>query len=59
MLDYGSETQYPADDFNRAIGLESRELTTDHPFMALKKLLSDGSFYYSLDFNLTDSLQNR
>ncbi|KAL4991570.1 SacI homology domain-containing protein [Aspergillus falconensis] len=29
------------------------------PFLALKKLLTDGSFYYSLDFNLTDRLQDR
>lgn len=32
---------------------------TDHPFLALRKLINDGSFYYSLDFNLTDRLQNR
>jgi len=32
---------------------------TDHPFLALKKLLGDGSFYYSLNFDLTDRLQNR
>jgi hypothetical protein len=34
-------------------------MVTDHPFLALKRLLGDGSFYYSLDFNLTDHLQDR
>lgn len=38
---------------------EGKEVATDHPFLALKKLLGDGSFYYSLDFNLTDRLQDR
>ncbi|OJJ05356.1 hypothetical protein ASPVEDRAFT_86709 [Aspergillus versicolor CBS 583.65] len=32
---------------------------TEDPFLGLKKLLNDGSFYYSLDFNLTDRLQDR
>ncbi|KAL2801888.1 SacI homology domain-containing protein [Aspergillus granulosus] len=39
--------------------LEARPGLSDHPFLALKKLLNDGSFYYSLDFNLTDRLQDR
>ena len=38
-------------------GYEDKEF--HYPFLALKKLLSDGSFYYSLDFNLTDRLQDR
>ncbi|KAL3463760.1 SacI homology domain-containing protein [Aspergillus heterothallicus] len=40
-------------------GLEARPSLADHPFLSLKKLLNDGSFYYSLDFNLTDRLQDR
>ena len=31
----------------------------EHPFMALKKLLSGGSFYYSYNFDLTRRLQDR
>ncbi|KAF2720653.1 hypothetical protein K431DRAFT_285567 [Polychaeton citri CBS 116435] len=31
----------------------------EHPCMALKKLLSGGSFYYSADFDLTKRLQDR
>ncbi|PYH47280.1 SacI domain and endonuclease/exonuclease/phosphatase family protein [Aspergillus saccharolyticus JOP 1030-1] len=38
---------------------ESRDTAIDAPFLSLKKLLSDGSFYYSVDFNLTDRLQDR
>ncbi|RJE23279.1 hypothetical protein PHISCL_04394 [Aspergillus sclerotialis] len=59
QLTYEADTQFAADELSRVFGFEDRELTTDHPFIALKKLLSDGSFYYSLDFNLTDRVQNR
>jgi len=31
----------------------------EHPCFALKKLLGDGSFYYSISFDLTNSLQHR
>ena len=31
----------------------------EHPCLALKKLLSDGTFYYSTDFDLTNRLQER
>lgn len=55
-LEYEAGSQFAAEE--RA-DLESRETVTDHPFLALKKLLGDGSFYYSLDFNLTDRLQDR
>ncbi|PYI10514.1 SacI domain and endonuclease/exonuclease/phosphatase family protein [Aspergillus sclerotiicarbonarius CBS 121057] len=58
-LDYESESSFAAEDFNHDLSVESRELNLDLPFLALKKLLSDGSFYYSLDFNLTDRLQDR
>jgi len=36
-----------------------REPLVEHPCMALKKLLSGGSFYYSADFDLTKRLQDR
>ena len=58
-LTYEAGTQFAADELGRVFGLEDREMTTDNPFIALKKLLSDGSFYYSLDFNLTHRMQNR
>lgn len=55
-LDYETGSQFAVEE--RA-GAEGKEMVTDHPFLALKKLLGDGSFYYSLDFNLTDRLQDR
>ncbi|KAK9585241.1 Inositol-1,4,5-trisphosphate 5-phosphatase 1 [Aspergillus fumigatus] len=55
-LNYESESEFAAEESNRG---EDKEIVTDHPFLALKKLLSDGSFYYSLDFDLTNRLQNR
>ncbi|EPS31303.1 hypothetical protein PDE_06258 [Penicillium oxalicum 114-2] len=54
--DYESSSQFAVDE---RPGADGREVVTDHPFLALKKLLGDGSFYYSLDFNLTDRLQDR
>lgn len=56
-LDY--EAEFATDEYSHATapGVEDREF--DYPFLALKKLLSDGSFYYSRDFNLTDRLQDR
>ncbi|KAL3493139.1 SacI homology domain-containing protein [Aspergillus germanicus] len=56
--EYESSLYYDA-DASEDSGLEGRPGLTDHPFLALKKLLNDGSFYYSLDFNLTDRLQDR
>lgn len=56
--DYESHSQFAVDESDRS-GVERREIITDHPFLALKKLLSDGTFYYSVDFNLTDRLQDR
>jgi len=34
-------------------------MQTEHPCLALKKLLSGGTFYYSADFDLTRRLQDR
>ncbi|KAI9894398.1 MAG: inositol polyphosphate 5-phosphatase [Vezdaea aestivalis] len=36
-----------------------REPPVEHPCLALKKLLSGGTFYYSTDFDLTNRLQDR
>jgi hypothetical protein len=55
-LDYETSSQFAVEE---RPGAEGKEVVTDHPFLALKKLLGDGSFYYSLDFNLTDRLQDR
>lgn len=54
-LDCETGSQFAAEERLGADG----NVITDHPFLALKKLLGDGSFYYSLDFNLTDRLQDR
>ncbi|KAI9814751.1 MAG: inositol polyphosphate 5-phosphatase [Pycnora praestabilis] len=40
-------------------GQGRREPTLEHPCLALKKLLSSGTFYYSVDFDLTKRLQDR
>ncbi|KLJ07684.1 hypothetical protein EMPG_16845 [Blastomyces silverae] len=60
-LDYESRSAfaYPTDDDDYGNGYEGRETITENPFLPLKKLLGDGSFYYSVDFNLTDRLQDR
>lgn len=58
-LDYELGSRFAAEEPNYSSGYEGRDVVTDHPFLALKKLLNDGSFYYSLDFNLTDRLQDR
>jgi hypothetical protein len=35
------------------------ESPLEHPCLALKKILSSGTFYYSSDFDLTRRLQER
>jgi hypothetical protein len=44
-------------EFDKIRGKEQTGL--EHPCMALKKLLSSGTFYYSADFDLTRRLQER
>lgn len=39
--------------------LSRREVTLEHPCHDLRKLLSNGTFYYSTDFDLTNRLQDR
>lgn len=58
----------PIDSTNNSVSttsvgnnLDSEEIRENlqHPCFAMKKLLSNGSFYYSSDFDLTSILQNR
>ncbi|KAI9808285.1 MAG: hypothetical protein M1825_004742 [Sarcosagium campestre] len=47
------------DGFEHGQGQGRREPAFEHPCLTLKKLLSSGSFYYSVDFDLTNRLQDR
>lgn len=40
-------------------GPDSRDPAYEHPCHELKKILSGGTFYYSVDFDLTNRLQDR
>ncbi|PYH81413.1 DNase I-like protein [Aspergillus uvarum CBS 121591] len=53
------DSSIPVEVTETEVEYEIRDTAIDVPFLALKKLLSDGSFYYSLDFNLTARLQDR
>lgn len=51
---------YAADDEHTyGHGLEAHEAVINHPCSELKKMLSGGTFYYSVDFDLTNRLQDR
>lgn len=55
---------YPTDTldeegFETGFGRGKGEGLLEHPCLALKKLLSSGTFYYSSDFDLTRRLQDR
>ncbi|KAM3483740.1 hypothetical protein MY8738_002790 [Beauveria namnaoensis] len=39
--------------------LSHRDLVVEHPCHELRKILSNGSFYYSTDFDVTNRLQDR
>lgn len=47
------------DAFDRHPGPHGGEMPPEHPFAELKKMLSDGTFYYSVDCDLTNRLQDR
>ncbi|KAK2750115.1 inositol polyphosphate 5-phosphatase [Myotisia sp. PD_48] len=47
------------DERNYGTSYQGYDIAPENPSAALKKLLDDGSFYYSLDFNLTNRLQDR
>ncbi|KAF2176670.1 hypothetical protein K469DRAFT_645357 [Zopfia rhizophila CBS 207.26] len=55
---------YPTDTiddegFEMGFGRGKGEAPLEHPCLALKKLLSSGTFYYSSDFDMTRRLQER
>lgn len=55
---------YPTDTiddegYEMGYGGRKEQSPLEHPCLALKKLLSSGSFYYSSDFDLTRRLQDR
>ncbi len=47
------------DGFEMNFGGRKEQNPLEHPCLALKKLLSSGTFYYSSDFDLTRRLQDR
>jgi len=46
-------------DEEQMSGFDASDSISEHPFMTLKKLLNDGTFYYSYNFDLTRRLQDR
>ncbi|EOD52543.1 phosphoinositide phosphatase [Neofusicoccum parvum] len=59
---YDEVNPYPTDTVDEEgfeQGYGRREPILEHPCMALKKLLSSGTFYYSSDFDLTRRMQDR
>ena len=59
-LDYASRQTFSiSEDNDYGAAYEGRDAVTQNPFTALRKLLSDGSFYYSTDFDVTNRLQDR
>lgn len=44
-------------DYNHSY--DSKESAFEHPCHELKKILGSGTFYYSVNFDLTNRLQNR
>ncbi|KAI1333372.1 SacI homology domain-containing protein [Xylariaceae sp. FL0255] len=46
-----------ADGYSQSLGRREGEI--EFPYQELQKLLSNGSFYYSTDFDLTNRLQDR
>jgi len=65
LLLHDQVNPYPTDDideegFDLSMITQSRkDGLPEHPCLALKKLLSSGTFYYSADFDLTRRLQKR
>jgi len=51
--------QTSSDDLVYGGGFDQTDSTAEHPFQALRKLLNEGNFYYSVDFDLTRRLQDR
>jgi hypothetical protein len=47
------------DDYSYGQNLSQRDPLLEHPGAELTKMLSNGNFYYSTDFDLTNRLQDR
>ena len=47
------------DDYTYGQHLRERDPLLEHPASELSKMLSNGSFYYSTDFDLTNRMQDR
>ncbi|KAI0841984.1 SacI homology domain-containing protein [Hypoxylon sp. FL0890] len=54
---YDSDLSDSASPYNQNLGRREGEI--EYPYQELQKLLSNGSFYYSTDFDLTNRLQDR
>ncbi|KAF3481739.1 SacI domain and endonuclease/exonuclease/phosphatase family protein [Arthroderma uncinatum] len=46
-------------NYNYGTAYQGYDVAPENPSLALKKLLDDGSFFYSSDFNLTERIQDR
>jgi len=58
-LQYDPHNAYSVDGADENGDLGRRDPTLEHPCTAIQKLLSDGSFYFSADFDITSRLQDR
>ena len=47
-----------SDGHEHSYAREHREPALEHPCLALKKLLSSGTFYYSVNFDVTKRVQD-
>ncbi|KAI0176189.1 SacI homology domain-containing protein [Hypoxylon sp. FL1284] len=54
---YESDLSDSAPGYGQSLGRREGEM--EYPYQELQKLLSNGSFYYSTDFDLTNRLQDR
>ncbi|KAL8703933.1 MAG: hypothetical protein Q9201_002883 [Fulgogasparrea decipioides] len=54
-----SDHYRPPDEVLYGRETDPRESALNHPCFELKKILSGGTFYYSVDFDLTNRLQDR
>lgn len=48
-----------SEEYTHVQAMNRRDPSLEHPCAELQKLLSNGSFYYSTDFDLTNRLQDR
>lgn len=56
--DHNEHNPYPGQSF-ASDEVDYEDAAGEHPFSALRKLLSAGYFYYSVNFDLTSRLQDR